>query len=168
MLNKIPNPSSTCYFDTQWQIYWRPHTTAWAHLSDSVCEQKKQLSKHTGALWKFKSSPATFLGKQRSHDPPAVAGSSHFSPRGRGCFWGTSNLSGGRSRDRLFLVYQNNSRACVWLGKSQQMQHVCRNEKAESENVLGECRVHVTLWSEQPHLLWKLDRMPQISLPPVH
>lgn len=66
------------------------------------------------------------------------------------------------------MVYQNNSRARVLLGKSQQMQLVCRNEKAESEKVLGECRVRVTLWSEQTELLWQLKRIPQISLPLLH
>lgn len=42
---------------------------AWAHLSEWVCEQKMQLSKHTVAFWKFKSSPATFLDKQQESWP---------------------------------------------------------------------------------------------------
>lgn len=66
------------------------------------------------------------------------------------------------------MVYQNNPRTLVQLGKSQQLQLVCRNEKAESEKVLGECRAHVTLWSEQAKLLWQLDRITQISLPLSH
>lgn len=61
MLIKIPNSSSTCYFDTQWQIYWTLQTTAWAHLSKWICEQKKQLSKHTGGLLKIQIKPCHLL-----------------------------------------------------------------------------------------------------------
>lgn len=43
------------------------------------------------------------------------------------------------------MVCENNSRARVLVGKPQQMQLVCRNERAEPAKVLGECRVHMTV-----------------------
>lgn len=121
--------SPTYYFDIQWQIYWELQTMAWAHLNQCICKQKKQLSRHTGALQRLQNKPCHLLRQVTGvMVNPIWLGASISLSQGKGLFLRCLKSQQRWKQGLCFSLYEfhpNNSRAHVPLGKSHRICNLC-------------------------------------------